>query len=178
MPLLFFLALLDDPEDHVLFTEIFERYADELYRIALAKLKDSHDAEDAVQETFIALTKNFHKIRGLYYSEYPKLKGYLVTILENKIIDTFRYRKRHPADDYDALQVESLRENGENQYLYDALKQLSNKSRIVLILRYDLGFTPKEIAQQLNVSVWTVYKWIEQAKAALEKVLETDDEKH
>ena len=171
-----FLALLDNPEDERLFAIIFEQHVNELYRIAFMKLKDAHDAEDAVQATFIALAKNFHKIRGLYDSEYPKFKGYLVTILENKIIDILRYKNRHHAENYDVLQVSSLKDDPEDPGLYEILNQLNEKARIVLLLRFDLGFTPKEIAKQMNVSVWTVYKWIEQAREALAEILEIEED--
>ena len=74
------------------------------------------------------------------------------------------------------LQVSSLKDDPEYPGLYEILNQLNEKARIVLLLRFDLGFTPKEIAKQMNVSVWTVYKWIEQAREALAEILEIEED--
>ncbi len=170
------LAILETTEEKEWFTRFYEYYIKDLYHIALYKLKNTVDAEDAVQNAFLAAARNGSKIIGVYPVEHPKLKAYIITVLESKIIDTFRYRKRHEADNYDTLQVEALQGNKDNQYLCEIMKRLSPRARHVLLLRYDMGFSPKEIAQQLNVSIWTVYKLIDKAKSTLKSLLEAEDE--
>ena len=46
--LTFLLAALESDEDRALFTEIYEQNHDRMEQTALRILKDSHDAEDAV----------------------------------------------------------------------------------------------------------------------------------
>ena len=170
------LSILETAEEKKWFTQFYNLYAKDLYRIALAKLKNHADAEDAVQNAFLAAARNASRIVGYYPTDHPKIKGYIFTILESKIIDIFRYRKRHEADNYDVLQIEALKNFEEYGEVYEVLKALNPRARHVLLLRYDMGFTPKEIAQQLNVSVWTIYKLLDKAKRALELLLEAEDE--
>lgn len=66
-------------------------HGDYLYRFALARLRDQHQAEDAVQETMLAAIKN------------PAFEGqssprtWLTGILKHKIIDMQRKQFREPA---------------------------------------------------------------------------------
>jgi RNA polymerase sigma factor (sigma-70 family) len=66
-------------------SEFVDRYRGRLLSFARAKLLQSADAEDAVQETFIAFIKNLEKFR----SECA-LETFLFSLLRRKIIDTYR----------------------------------------------------------------------------------------
>jgi RNA polymerase sigma factor (sigma-70 family) len=59
-----------------------------LLSFAQAKLHQSADAEDAVQETFIAFVKSLQNYRGEC-----ALETYLFALLRRKIIDTYRSRQ-------------------------------------------------------------------------------------
>jgi len=71
--------------------EFVDRYRGRLLSFARAKLLQSADAEDAVQETFIAFIKSLPNYRGEC-----GLETYLFVLLRRKIIDTYRSRQaRH-----------------------------------------------------------------------------------
>ena len=69
-------------------TEFVDRYRGRLLSFARAKLLQAADAEDAVQETFIAFIKNLQTFRGEC-----ALETYLFSLLRRKIIDTYRSRQ-------------------------------------------------------------------------------------
>ncbi|MBN2181466.1 MAG: sigma-70 family RNA polymerase sigma factor [Sedimentisphaerales bacterium] len=69
-------------------SEFVDRYRGRLMSFARAKLFQSADAEDAVQETFVAFIKNLQGYRGEC-----ALETFLFSLLRRKIIDTYRSRK-------------------------------------------------------------------------------------
>ncbi|MBL1293913.1 MAG: hypothetical protein COB61_008575, partial [Thiotrichales bacterium] len=60
-------------------------YGDELYRYALARLRDKSAAEDVVQETLLAALKAQENFRGD-----SAVKTWLIGIMKFKIIDFYR----------------------------------------------------------------------------------------
>jgi RNA polymerase sigma-70 factor (TIGR02943 family) len=72
--------------------EWLERYGDALYRYALARLRRSHDAEEAVQETLLAALR----AREHYQGTAPPLT-WLTGILKHKVVDRLRASARADA---------------------------------------------------------------------------------
>ena len=81
-------------------SEFVDRYRGRLLSFARTKLLQQADAEDSVQETFIAFIKSLPNYRGEC-----GLETYLFVLLRRKIIDTYRSRQaRHACliqDTYD-----------------------------------------------------------------------------
>ena len=75
------LQFLDGEQEKDFFEEIYETYRDEMYRKAYRILKNRHDAEDVVQETFVTLMDNLDVLRG---NSPQKNWNYILTILKNK----------------------------------------------------------------------------------------------
>ncbi len=73
--------------------EWLDRYGDALYRYALARLRRSHEAEEAVQETLLAAFKSRDQFQG---RSVPLT--WLLGIMKRKIIDRLRAAARLPAD--------------------------------------------------------------------------------
>lgn len=65
--------------------QLVERYEGRLLAFALARLRQRADAEDAVQDTFIAFLKGIDR-----FKRQSTLETYLFSILRRKIIDTYR----------------------------------------------------------------------------------------
>jgi len=83
------------------------QHGDALFRYALMKMRDESQAEDMVQETFLAALKAREKFSG-NSSE----KTWLIGILKHKIIDHFRKHKREQSSD----DIESLTEQLDQQF--------------------------------------------------------------
>jgi RNA polymerase sigma-70 factor (ECF subfamily) len=69
-----------------------DQHGDYLYRYALGQLRDKTDAEDLVQETFLAALE----ARARFHGQSSE-RTWLVSILRHKICDHFRRRYREPA---------------------------------------------------------------------------------
>lgn len=76
--------------------EWLTEHGDYLYRFALARLRDPHQAEDVVQETFIAALQS-HTYEGK-----SSARTWLTGILKHKIIDVMRKNSREIAVDMQA----------------------------------------------------------------------------
>ena len=57
-----YLALLSDPDKADLFEEIYEEYRYRLYSYINGMLRNHHDAEDVLQETFMHIAEKIHKV--------------------------------------------------------------------------------------------------------------------
>lgn len=78
---------LPDPSEWV------GQYGDALYRYALARLRRSHEAEEAVQETLLAAFQARQQFQGR-----SRPLTWLTGILKRKIVDRLRKTARLPAD--------------------------------------------------------------------------------
>jgi RNA polymerase sigma-70 factor (TIGR02943 family) len=73
--------------------EWLEHYGDTLYRYALARLRRSHEAEEAVQETLLAALK-----ARWQFEARSQPRTWLIGILKRKILDRLRTAAREATD--------------------------------------------------------------------------------
>ena len=73
------------------FTQWVEDHTEEMLAWAYNKLSDKQLAEDLVQDTFLAALQSMDKFKGD-----SKPKTWLLSILNNKIIDHYRRQARSP----------------------------------------------------------------------------------
>jgi len=66
-----------------------DKFGDFLFRYAVSRLRDVNSAEDVVQQTFLARLKHVDQ-----YSGKGSMQGWLLGILNRKIIDFVRERQR------------------------------------------------------------------------------------
>ena len=139
-------------------------------------LRDSEDAEDAVQDTFV---KAFRAI-GTFESGRPLLP-WLMRICSNCCVDIIRGRRNgqesidkheHAIFDVDAdvevgvesrLRVEKVRE---------AVSRLPERYRRIIEMRHYSHMDVNEIAQALNTPEGTIKSWLFRARALLKKDLQ------
>ena len=57
-----YLTLIDSEEDKKKFVQFYEAYRGLMHYTANRILQDDFAAEDAVQEAFLRIAKNFHKV--------------------------------------------------------------------------------------------------------------------
>lgn len=138
---------------------VYEKYRDDLLKLAVALLHDRSSAEDAVNDTFVTFTRSLGKFRLT-----GKLKSYLCTCLLNRARNMHRDRQRgRPVDLDHAAEVASDRKSPvqmaefreDRRRLDEAMVQLPYEQREVILLRLvnDLRF--REIAATLEISVNT-----------------------
>ena len=89
--MLVYLTMIESPEDQSKFEKIYLEYKGLMYYVAYKILNNAQDAEDAVHNAFIKIAENINNIDEAVC---PKTQNYVVTIVENKAIDTYRSKKR------------------------------------------------------------------------------------
>lgn len=160
------------------FEVLFTTYQSAMYRIAYAILRDDGLAEDAVQQTFLKLLKEFPKIESITSN---KTKSFIVILVRNTAIDLYRKRKRENIvylDEIDVTQAGCV-DSPEDQVLSsqgcevmkEALLSLDERYSDILMLRYFHGYRNKEIAALLSLSEAVVASRIFQGKRLLTKRL-------
>ncbi|GAA4312910.1 RNA polymerase sigma-70 factor [Compostibacter hankyongensis] len=158
--------------DSAAFTEIYNRFWDKLFSVAVNKLDgDLELAEELVQDIFLDVWQ-----RRKTLAITGKLSAYLATAMKYKVIDSRIKRKR--AKDFlqnAALYPPIADTSTEEQLSFDELrdrlaalvKELPRKCRLVYTLSKEAGFSQKEIARRLNISEKTVESHLSRAMKLL-----------
>ncbi|MCA9213396.1 MAG: sigma-70 family RNA polymerase sigma factor [Planctomycetales bacterium] len=160
---------LSDGDQHA-FTLIVRRYAGIVMGVCRRSTKDSHDAEDAFQATFMVFAKNAHKVRdaaalsswlhGVALRTSLRINRQSTRQLSNSLDD-------EPMTTKEVDPFEQLSNKFANQKTDEELNQLPEQLRTPMILRYLSGMNNNEIADQLNLSVSAVEGRLKRAKSKL-----------
>jgi len=139
---------------------IYEKYKNDLLKLAVALANDTHTAEDAVQAVFVKLAQS-----AAYIRLNGSLKSYLTTCVANDMRNRIRDRQRHeilgldysetlicpaPRPDQWIVLSEELRQ------LSQALVQIPYEQREVVILHLQGEMSFRRIAQLQDTSINTV----------------------
>lgn len=165
--LLIYLQLIDDPEDRELFVQLYEKHRVAMFNRANKILNNDQDSEDAVHEAFIKIAENIDKISRL---ECHKQDRYIVTIIENKAIDAYRKKRAHPTEPLFDLAEYSVIDNYSDGDIARCILKLPHDYREVLLLKFDLELSNKEISDALDISQALVRKRIQRARAELRRI--------
>ena len=170
-----YLALIDDEEDQARFEAAYYKYKDLMHFIAKEILKDEHRGEDAVQEAFIRIAKNFHKVGKV---EDPRTKNFFLMITRRVSINMLEREEIFSTASEEELNYYENTAFPEDppysSYETDAMKailSLPESLRNVVYLQTIYGFDGKETASLLGISVDAVWKRASRARAVLEKIL-------
>lgn len=166
-----YLQMIDSKEDRSKFEQLYHRYCGLMFHVANKILRSEQDAEDAVHQAFLSILKNFEKISDV---ECPETRSLVVIIVERKSIDLLRQRSRRPEAELDeeicGWEVPLPGDGG----LADAMAKLPARYREVLMLRFDNGYTTKEIARLFDMKQESVQRLIGRAKERLREILEQE----
>ena len=138
---------------------IYEKYKDDLLRLAIALLDDVSLAEDVVNDSFVTFARSMGKLslRG-------NLKSFLTTCIVNHARNVRRARQRKKTvglDQAGQLQSglkgpeQSVICNEQYQKLRDAMTELPYEQREIVILHLQNGATFRQIARWQDISVNT-----------------------
>lgn len=170
--MLIYLQMIESEEDKSKFEAIYNKYRQLMFVAANRILKNQYDAEDAVHQAFVSIIDNLSKVKEV---NCPETRSYVVIITENKAIDIIRSRKHLSGEELnDTLFGIDIPLPGDNG-LADALAKLPARYREVLLLRFDNGFSTREIAKMMGTNEGNMQKLIWRAKEALRKQLDKDN---
>ncbi|MDE7203805.1 MAG: sigma-70 family RNA polymerase sigma factor [Lachnospiraceae bacterium] len=154
--------------------ELAAIYQNNLFAAAFNICKNTQDAEDVVQDTFV----QYYTMKKEFESE-QHIRAWLIRVAVNKaknITRTFWRRNKVSIEDY----METLTfETPEAENLFETVMQLPEKYRIVIHLYYYEDYAVSEIADILKLSESNVKTRLSRGRAMLKEVLkeEWDDDK-
>ena len=141
------------------FCRIYEKYRDDLLRLAISLLNEADVAEDIVHDTFTSFIQN-----GNQFQLTGSLKSYLATCVANRARNTNRvYQRQHnpSLDKADPVASSSNRPekwiiiSDEFRRMSNALAKLPYDQRETVLLRTQSGMKFRQIAILQSVSVKT-----------------------
>lgn len=178
--MLLYLSMLDTQEKKDKFTELYEQYQHFCWYVANQQLGDVHLAEDAVQETFLALTRHLDKIEQ---TDSPKTRKFLLTIVKSKAVDILRKKKGQeisaeelmlePVDTSQDLLDQYITKENFN-HLISCVLELEEAYRVVFEYKYVHQLSDREIAQLLDITPGLVNVRFYRARKKLQEMLEKE----
>jgi len=154
-------------------TELVDRHADAIYRLALSVVRDPSLAEDVVQETIVKAWQSLGTFRGE-----GSMRSWVLSIAHNTAVSTLR-RSRERAtdprlmpDSEEPLGVERHSEGrADLRLLAAALETLDPVSRSIVVLRDVEGMAYQQIADALDVPLPTVKTRLLRARRELQRAV-------
>lgn len=171
------LAILESEEQRNELSELYEQNIKKLYSIAYSKLHNKEDAEDAIQEAFLAVANNPDV---LFSISDEKRVSYINVIVRN--ISYKIWNKRHKINENevelnDDIEVPiSTEEIALSHYsckqVLDFIDTLSESSKSALYLKMHFGLKNSDIAKLLGISEEAAKKRILRASNLIKNFME------
>lgn len=160
---------LQDQNEYL--TYLVNTYGDMVYRLAMARVRNPHDAQDIVQQVFLKLVCNIEKLES---EEHVKAWLITVTVNEGKSLFSTAWR-RHTASLEENAEAQDLsapsQEIEETNDILKAVNCLPEKYRVVIHLFYYHDLSTEEIAKILGRSNHTVRSQLSRAREKMRKDL-------
>lgn len=167
--MLIYLQMIETPEEKSKFEQIYLQYKGLMFHVAFQILHNEQDAEDAVHQAFVKIAENIRKIDRPVC---PKTHGYVVTIVENKAIDQYRKQHKHPSAELNE-EIQGIEPDFEGVTdLAKCILKLPPRCREMILLRYHYGYTVREIARMMDISLVSANQLNQRAKKKLKKLCE------
>lgn len=146
--------------DEEAFRNIYQKYYQELYTVAVKYLRSKNLAEDAIHDVFVKLWDSKDSL-----DQSGSLSGFLFTSLKNHVFNMVNARQRklkkeikHSQEkDRDKDSASTAIDFSKYQEVYEqAIQKLPEARRQVFELRMKEGLTNKEVAEYQDISINTV----------------------
>lgn len=173
---------------------LIDRYKTDLYSLCMKLTRDSMDADDLFQETWVRVMKRLET-----YNPEHRFKAWLFAICTNRYRDLYRWRKRwwrrvrrlgegagregEPRPEDELAFMESHGSNPEERTisrerrgaLREALDRLDDTFRLPILLHYFQDLTVGEISEILAIPTGTVKTRLSRGRERLRTAMESAD---
>ena len=153
--------------------QLFEFYSRRMMGVCLRYSKDSEEAQDVLQMGFVKVFEKLHM-----YNFKGSLESWIRKIIVNTALDNIRKNKKFMNDvemDKVDYQLHNHNENALDslsaQDLLKVIQEMPPGFRTVFNMFAIEGYSHKEIAEELNISVNTSKSQYSRARAHLQKIL-------
>jgi RNA polymerase sigma-70 factor (ECF subfamily) len=161
------------------YARVVERHRGELQAHSRRILRSSQDAEDALQEALLRAWRALPSYEGR-----SSLRSWLYRIVTNTSLDVVKRRPKRivrvdldqatPADDWPApvpepaMEGRYLTREDFERALIVAMRVLPARQRAVLIMREALGYSARETASRLGITVAAANSSLQRARARID----------
>ena len=160
------------------FGQLYDIFADRIYRHIYYRTSSVEDARDMTQEVFVRAWKNISRYRK---TNTPFL-GWLFTISHNLVIDYYRARKDYTyindeitMDDPDKSPEKMLEARFTQQEIRQAILKLPYEQQQVILMSFIEGFDYSEIATALSKSEGNIRVIVHRALKKMRDLLGKED---
>lgn len=151
---------------------LYDLYSRKYYGICLRYFKNSNEAEDALQEGFIRIFNSIDKFRFE-----GSFEGWMRRIIVNTTLNFYKANLKHYYNS-DFEELEEIIEDENTNYdkltvdlMLKTIRELPDGYRLVFNLFEIEGYSHKEIAEMLGISINTSKSQLMKAKKLLQKKL-------
>lgn len=162
--------------DRVALKTLMDHEGKRMLGVALRMLRRRDLAEDAVQESFVALWRN----AGQFDPERGSATGWIYTILRNRCLTLLRQGERDAQhgdmETFDEAADESVLEDAyhrldANSDLRRCLSTLEPSKRMAILASYVLGYSHGEISGRMKAPLGSVKAWLRRGLTQLRECL-------
>ena len=147
--------------------EVFERYADMVYRLGFVRTKNRYDADDILQEVFLRYMKVWQNMQSQDHIKATLIK--ITVNCSNNLLTSSWFKKTDPLSD--TLKAADIPDDS----TLAAVLKLPVKYRTAIHLHYYMGYSVEEIANITSTKVATVKTQLFRGREKLKNALETED---
>lgn len=143
------------------FRQLFDAYRNKLYTYIFNTSKSREMAEDTVHDVFLKIWENREKL-----SQIDNLNAYLYRMAHNHAYTGFRRRaketlilaelKKEQTGIVDFEGLDSIIHKEVREFIQEAIGKLTPQQKLVFLMSRRDGLKHEEIAQKLNISIFTV----------------------
>jgi RNA polymerase sigma-70 factor (ECF subfamily) len=148
---------------------LYMQYADNVYGYVRSIVRDDYEAEDVTQHVFAKLMVVLPK----YEQRSVPFAAWILRVARNVAVDHMRQRRAIPCEE--VREMEPRRDSGDAQQtsmgLREALEELPDDQREVLVLRHLVGLSPGEIAGRLGKTEPSVHGLHHRGRGSLRTAL-------
>ena len=168
-------------KDKNAFIKAYDNYIDDIYRFIYYKVGNKEDAEDITSQVFL---KSWDYIQNNNLLDYKTIKAFFYRVARNIIIDHYRAKgiRENISIDNKENQIDIADEKidlnkkldleSDIKNLEQAMRELKEEYREVLMLRYINELSIKEIAEILEKNKGNVCVLVYRAIKALKNIVE------
>lgn len=164
-------------DDEIAFRELFERYSDNIYGVAMAYTKLADAAEEIVQDVFVKIWMNRNKLLQV-----ERFDDYLFIIARNYILNYLRNNKKNKQfttrlfdhfGEYTITPEDEFLVKESQKLIEQAVAALPPQQQMVYELRRRQDLSLEDIASQMNISRNTARNHLNQALKQIKEYLRT-----
>ena len=163
-------ALYVDTQRNIYFEELYDRYANKVYRKCYSFVYNQEKAQDFTHDIFLKLI-----VKIGTFKETSKFSTWLYSITYNYCMDQIRVKKKqkeyaldenYDIEDADDAGLDEL----QSQRLYKSLEKMPSDEKALLLMKYQDDFSIKDISETLNISESAVKMRLLRSKEKLRKL--------